>query len=310
MLILVSVLLVCASARAEPDAETRAAAQVLFEEGRRLRDQDRCDLAVDKLAESHRLDPAVGTLLNLADCFRNLGKSASAWLHYVEAGTMARTRSDARREAYARRAARELEPKLVRLVIDVDEPAPADLSIERDGKRIDRAQWGSAVPVDPGAHRVVASAPRHRSWETTVTLSTPGEQARVRVPTLAVIPEARVSPDPRRHEAPPAPSSGPGTMSIVGWSIGAVGVVGVGIGIGFAVRSRLLFDASLEYCPDDPDVCLPPGAELRDEARTNELVAIVALATGGAALATGIVLLITGQTQRIRPTRTGVALDW
>ena len=304
-----SVLLVCASARAEPDAETRAAAQALFEEGRRLRDQDRCDAAVDKFAESHRLDPTVGTLLNLADCFRSLGKTASAWLHYVEAASMARTRSDARREAYARRAAGELEPKLVRLVIDVAEPAPPDLSIERDGKRIDHAQWGSAVPVDPGTHRVVASAPGRARWQTTVTLSTPGEQARIRVPTLAVLPEKRVSPDTRRTPLAP-PSSDTNTTSIVGWSIGAAGVVGVGIGIGFAIRSRLLFDASLEYCPDDPDVCLPPGAELRDEARTNELVAIVALATGGAALATGIVLLITGQTQRIRPTRTGLTLAW
>jgi hypothetical protein len=73
--------------------------------------------------------------------------------------------------------------------------------------------------------------------------------------------------------------------------LSAGGVAGVGVGVAFGVRARLLDDESQRYCPTDPEVCTPAGAELRNDALTNERVAIVAIGAGAAMLAAGAVLL-------------------
>src|SRR5262245_52199416 len=68
-----------------PSDDERAAAQVLFDEGRKLLKDEKIELACAKFAESMRLDHAVGTQLNLADCYEKLGRTASAWINWVEA---------------------------------------------------------------------------------------------------------------------------------------------------------------------------------------------------------------------------------
>src|SRR5215471_18412917 len=67
-------------------------AEALFEQGRRLMDQKRYPEACEKFAASHKLDPAVGTLLNLADCQERQDHLATAWAYYREAQALAQSR--------------------------------------------------------------------------------------------------------------------------------------------------------------------------------------------------------------------------
>src|SRR5688572_10857098 len=84
------VLALCVLApRAHAD-EGRAAAEALFREGRRLLGAGQVDAACEKLAQSQKLDPSGGTLMNLADCHERQGKTASAWSGFVEAEVIAR----------------------------------------------------------------------------------------------------------------------------------------------------------------------------------------------------------------------------
>src|SRR5262249_26584812 len=59
-----------------------AAAEALFREGRAAAQKGDWETACPKLRESQRLDPAAGTLLNLADCEEHRGKVATAWQLY------------------------------------------------------------------------------------------------------------------------------------------------------------------------------------------------------------------------------------
>src|SRR6266498_1038121 len=77
------------AASAQVSAENRAAAQALFDLGRTLITSGRAEEACPKFEESQRLDPGVGTQLNLADCYDRTGRTASAWTLYIEAPRVA-----------------------------------------------------------------------------------------------------------------------------------------------------------------------------------------------------------------------------
>ena len=59
-------------------ASDKAAAEALFDQGVRLMKQNNFAEACPKLEESDRIDPAVGTLLYLGECYERVGKTASA----------------------------------------------------------------------------------------------------------------------------------------------------------------------------------------------------------------------------------------
>ena len=67
-------------------------ADVLFDQGRKLYTAGKYEEAAEKFRESQRLDPAPGTLLNLAECYVKLGKTASGWSTFREAAALAATR--------------------------------------------------------------------------------------------------------------------------------------------------------------------------------------------------------------------------
>src|SRR4051812_6077257 len=108
---------VAATPVAAPDAQI---AQALFEAGRRLMDEGKFAEACPKLAESHRLDPAAGTLLNLAVCHEKEGKTASAWAEYNDLLGMKGGDGDAERRRIASDRLTRLEPGLPRITIIPD----------------------------------------------------------------------------------------------------------------------------------------------------------------------------------------------
>src|SRR5262245_29076470 len=114
-LMLVALGLVAAASAGEPSREAAAAAEAAFDEGKRLAAKRLYEEACAKFEESQRLAPASGTLLNLADCYERLGRTASAWATFRAAAAEARARGKAARDEEARARAAALEPRLSKL---------------------------------------------------------------------------------------------------------------------------------------------------------------------------------------------------
>ncbi len=172
--------------RAFAQAEDQAASRALFEEGRRLADAGKYDLACPKFEAARKLYTSTGVLLNLGDCYEKIGRTASAWTTFGETADVANRamRFDYAAEAKRRQAA--IEPRLVHLSILVAHDEPG-LSVKRDGIEVPSAAWNEPIPVDPGAHEIRAEAPGYSSWTTSVSLSPQEQTKTVDVPELRPI---------------------------------------------------------------------------------------------------------------------------
>src|SRR5262245_24888909 len=89
-------------------------AEDLFRQGRELMEGGNLAEACPKLAESYRLDRALGTLINLAYCHEKQGKSATAWAEFRQAAAEARALRDDR-ETFAQKHIAALEAQLPRV---------------------------------------------------------------------------------------------------------------------------------------------------------------------------------------------------
>ena len=296
-----------------------AAAEDLFRQGLQLTRSGRFADACPKFAESHRLDPAFGALVNLAACYEKLGRTASAWQAYVDAADLARDKGQAARAKTARDKAGRLAPRLVRLEIrlgpDVD---VRGLQITRNGAPLDPALLGHAVPVDPGDYEIVATRQGAEPWSTSVSATQPGQitvevtgpiATRENTATPDTWPAAPRGPSPATDALlPPEPSKAlavsptddaaatqgrglrrTGIAMVVG---GAVLAAGGGV---FAWRSRSI---SNDYTMVQPGQRFDPARE--DRAKTYQLSAFVLWGVGATAIATGTTLYLVGHNRAVR----------
>lgn len=134
-----------------------AAAQALFVEGRSAAVRGDMATACALFEESQRLEPAPGTLLNLASCEEALGKVASAWAHVL--GALDKLPATDERSEVATAMARRLEPRLPKLVVHLAPSAPAATQVRRNDVELGAGALGVSIAVDPGPHTLVATAP-------------------------------------------------------------------------------------------------------------------------------------------------------
>jgi hypothetical protein len=273
-----------------------AAAQALFDKARQLMAAGKYTLACPKLEESQRLDPSTGTLLNLGSCYEHEGRIAAAWSKFLEAEASARASGNPERAAGAHEHAARLAPRLAKLVIDVAGSQLEGLQVHRDGEVVGAAQWGVAIPVDAGEHTVVVSAPGRKSWQSKVTLQGDGSTASVAVPVLEPASGGGApAGTPGEHPAADlSPSSKARGLRVASYVALGVGVVGVGVGTVFGLRSMSLRGQADDICPD-PNRCPISQRDkvqgLDDDARSAKTLSTIGFVAGGAAAGAGVALL-------------------
>lgn len=198
-----------ASSAALAQSSTDAAfAETLYRQGRDLMAQGKAAEACPKFAESQRLDPATGTLLNLAACYETVGRLASAWLAYTEAAVAARRDGRADRVNFAEQRITRLEPKLSRLTVVVSAGAEVEgLEVRLNGALLGSASRGVPTPLDPGTYRIEATAPGKKRWSEQLVI---GKDAATHTATVPPLEDAPLdSPDtPEAGAGGGAPLSG------------------------------------------------------------------------------------------------------
>ncbi|HTA90681.1 MAG TPA: hypothetical protein VK745_13920 [Polyangiaceae bacterium] len=220
-----------------------AIAESLFRDGKRLSAEHKFAEACPKFAESYKLDPGLGTLLNLATCHEAEGKPASAWAEFSEASSRARREGDNDRAQLADEHVRALEPKLAHISIALAGVAPAGLVIKFDGRELSSAALGVQFPVDPGQHQIEAAAPGKQSYSQTIGAPGPAGAATITVPQLQDAPGAAapvsaavgVPVAPAAATAAPPARSGPSHTAVIASGV-ATGVFLVG-----AVTTGILY---------------------------------------------------------------------
>jgi hypothetical protein len=286
--------LLASSPAAAQDASNKAAAEALFRDGRTLYDQGKFPEACAKFAESQRLDPAPGTLLNLAGCYEKNGQTASAWATFKEAMAASHVKGRTDWEDLARTRASALEPTLSRLTIAVASKADG-LAVTRDGNNVGSAEWGTAIPVDPGSHVVDAQAPHRKPFHQSIDVPSGGASVSVNVGELDLADEGGGTPGPE------TPSSG-STQRTIGLVVGGLGVIGIGIGAAFGLTAMSKENDATQHHCDTSNHCDPQGVQLGKDAQSAATASTVAFAVGGVALAGGVLLYFTAPKGSSAPT--------
>ncbi len=283
-------------------AQDLAAAEALFREGRELMQKGDLAAGCAKLAESQRLDPSSGTLLNLASCHEQQGKLATAWAEYLAAARLAQTQGRPERVEEAKRRAGLIEPKLSYLTVRSAQPVEGQ-ELRRGGVVITP---GSRLPTDPGSHQIVVSAPGYQTVTLEVKIGTPSDEQVLEVPPLV---KAEQPPKAGSTAAPPAASgaarlSGAGASSPpqldeggASWwpyAIGGTGVVLTGVGAAFGVMALGSYADAEDACPKRT-ACSPSAMELRSRADVRANIANVGLGLGLVGVGVGAYLLLTSE---------------
>jgi len=283
---LVGSVLFASSAHAESDASSRAMAVQLFDEAEALLEKGRIADACPKYAESFRLDPQLGALIYLAECYEKNGQLASAWGSYREAEEMAQKRHD-ERAAHAHERASALQPRIDSLSIRVPQAVRVTgLEVLRDGVPLSETVWNHAAAIDPGKHRIEARAPGYLPWLRTVDVSGEAQVVHVDIPQLQV--DSNAAAHGEKTEAS-RPGASQRTAALV---IGGVGVVGLGVGAFFGLSAQSSSSDSKDLCNDN-DICTQEGHDLRVAAKNKAVVATVSMGVGAAGIATALVLWFT-----------------
>jgi hypothetical protein len=253
----------------------------LFEQGVELMTRGDCQGAIVKFQASLESEPNPSTMMNLAVCHQRMGNLAAARQYYREAGRLAEPRGAKEIITDADAAARELEERLSRLIIQLSARTDIqDLEITHDGQRVLPERLGEVIYSDPGAQQIEANAAGYRSFETTVN-TREGEETVVEIPPLervVAIPTDRPSSGKTRR-----------VLGITGASVGLVSVL-AGLGVGWSARNARDDAFNSGACDRDTSLCTMAGQYLMDTAHRRALYADILVGAGVVLAGTGIVL--------------------
>jgi hypothetical protein len=277
-------------ASAQTVTERHTAAEALFRAGREASGRGDYATACEKFRESHRLERAYGTLLNIGVCEEAVGQLASAWQRYQD--ILYSLPANEPWAQVARQRMQGLDLRLPRVTLERAPGAAPDTQATVGILDVLPQAFGTALPLDPGQHVFIVSATGHQPRTYTLTLRE-GERRSLQVepgPVLPPVPSpAKPSKSTKTTDRRPRPADGGLRRSL---GLTALGVAGASlltslITFGFVLERKATVD---DHCPSD-DSCDPQGVRAARSGRTLLVVSATSAGIGLAAGGLGILML-------------------
>ncbi|MFO0569160.1 MAG: tetratricopeptide repeat protein [Polyangiaceae bacterium] len=255
--------------------------------------------------ESHALDPALGTLHNIARCEEEQGHLASAVQRYRE--VVAQAPAGSERAEYATKRLAWLEPKVptLRLRLASDD-ASLGASVSVDGRLLASAELSLASSLDPGKHVVEVRRKDGvaRTYDVTLNEAEHRELEIAAVPHTEPAPnvEPRASPTavavppPAHQPTPPDRDTRPkGRDTTLGWVVLGAGAGALALS-GVAALFVLDRKATVEKDCDANLVCKSQaGKDAADSGQTWSTIGTIAFVAGAVGVGAGTYLLVSAE---------------
>jgi len=269
-------------------AQNPAAAEALFEQARTAMAAGSFDIACARFRDSDKLDPAVGTRFNLADCEERRGRVATAWSLFR--GVLSELANDDDRKPIARQRARALEPRLPYVTLSRAADTPPGMRVRIDGIELTEGSFGVALPMDPGAHDLQL-LPRDGAANQGSTFALrEGEHRELPIRWVSLPSAAGAAADSGGSAPPFSPG---GSRRRWAYVTGGVGVAGVAFGAVtgiVALNKKSTVDAN---CSDAQRVCNQAGVNANESGKTFAALSGIGLGIGVLALAASTYLWLT-----------------
>jgi hypothetical protein len=172
LVVALAVVMTGATAHAQVTDADRNAARDLYIEGESLRQQGRFADALERYNRSLQVFPAPTTAFRIAQCKAALGQLVEAAEEYRVVTNTPLPQNPTEAFVKAKNdAATELaliEPRIPKVRINIQPYPLQGLQITVDNVAMSVALVGVARPVNPGQHRITATAPGYQTAQTTV----------------------------------------------------------------------------------------------------------------------------------------------
>jgi hypothetical protein len=261
-------------------------AEQLFRKGKKLLAEKRYAEACIAFEDSDRLDPGIGAKLNVAKCYQDWGKLATAWRWYREAEDMATKAGDERAKRIHERI-EELDASVPRLTLRLPADTSTDgLVVKLDGVALDQGTLGAERRLDPGSHQIETIL--NGATETKVIPLERGGSAEI---TLDLPSPAKPANTPRAELASDAPRR---DLRRIGMLTAGGGGFVIVIASVATLRARDDYNYALDnHCQGATNMCDDKGLDTTHRARRRANIATVATIGGLAAVAGGAYLYFT-----------------
>jgi len=283
-----------------------ADAERLFREGQKLMEERRYGEACPKFDLAYRKDQQLGTLLNLAYCHKELGTTWLAWVEFKEAELKAIELKRSERRDFARQRMAELERSLAKVVVEPTTKVEL-VEVLVEDRHVPEAEKSTPFAAESGTRKFTFRAKGKKPAVQLVAVTKGTTPMKVAVPEMEDQPPEPPAPPPPPPrvvviEKPAAPARGRdgATQKVVGLVTGGVGLIGLGIGSVFGVKTlgnnpckdgRPAAGATEPSCTQSE----------RDAVSTDAAIATTGFIAGGSLAVLGAILYFTAP----KPTKTG-----
>lgn len=271
-------------------------ADKLFQKAKKLHAEKKYSEACPTYEEVDKTDPAIGSKLNVAKCYEDWGKLATAYTWYAQADKMATDAKDERAQKI-KEVIDELDTNVPRMTIKIPEGADPDVldTLTLDGQPIPEEWHNTQQRIDPGPHVIEfvvdgqkkkKMAPVERGGESELSLDIPKGTGKKPRPPKKKDPDVQTpiveNPDPGKKRR------------YIGLGVGGAGVVAIGVASVMTLSARSKYkDALADHCMGSTSGCDQTGFELTRDARSTANIATVITLVGVAAIGAGAFLYFT-----------------